>query len=72
MLLPAACVSRRRRRCESRVVSVASPALQLGITAAAQLFTDFGYQRRDVLTFPKKKLRVGGLVGGCGGGGGAA
>lgn len=30
----------------------------LGIASAAQLFTDFGYQRRDPYEFPSKKLRV--------------
>lgn len=33
----------------------------LGIASAAQLFTDFGYTRRDPLEFPSKKLRVRGL-----------
>ena len=38
------------------------PVLQvegLGIASAAQLFTDFGYKRRDAFEFPAKKLRVG-------------
>lgn len=30
----------------------------LGIASAAQLFTEFGYQRRDEYHFPSKKLRV--------------
>ena len=30
----------------------------LGIPSAAALFTDFGYQQRDMLTFPAKKLQV--------------
>ena len=31
----------------------------LGIASAASLFTDWGYERRDQLTFPNKKLQVG-------------
>jgi hypothetical protein len=37
------------------------PVLQvegLGIPSVAQLFLDFGYSQRDMLTFPAKKLRV--------------
>jgi hypothetical protein len=30
----------------------------LGIGSVASLFTDFGYQRRDRLVFPNKKLQV--------------
>ncbi|EFN52697.1 hypothetical protein CHLNCDRAFT_36784 [Chlorella variabilis] len=30
----------------------------LGIPSAAALFTDFGYQQRDMLTFPAKKLQA--------------
>ena len=30
----------------------------LGIDSIARLFTDFGYERRDVLHFPGKKLRA--------------
>lgn len=30
----------------------------LGIASVASLFQDFGYQQRDELTFPKKKLRA--------------
>ncbi len=30
----------------------------LGIDAAARAWTDLGYQRRDALTFPAKKLRA--------------
>lgn len=40
----------------------APPPVQLeglGISSVAYLFTDFDYTRRDALTFPAKKLRVG-------------